>query len=130
MSLPPPVANHRPILRGLLLIATLLSAAGCGAVAQNRNAAGIRYFNRGQIAAAQARFEQAKNANPQNADAYYNLGALAHMQGLRTRDPVQLAPAESYYKQALTNNPNHVDAHRALAVLLAQTQRVDQSFAL
>ena len=63
----------------LLLLAT---ATGCGLVAQNRNAQGIRYYNRGQIAVAQSRFEAAKQANPQNADSYYNLGAIAHLQGL------------------------------------------------
>jgi tetratricopeptide (TPR) repeat protein len=115
----------------LPLIALLLSAAaGCGMVAQNRNADGLRHFNRGQLAVAQARFEAAKQANPQNADAYYNLGAVAHLQGVQTRNTAQLGQAESLYRQCLAYNPNHVDCHRGLAVLLAQTQRVDQAFEL
>ncbi len=115
----------------LLMIALLTSAvSGCGMVAQNRNADGLRYFNRGQLAVAQARFEAAKQANPRNADAYYNLGAVAHLQGFQTRNTAQLGQAESLYRQCLAYNPNHVDCHRGLAVLLAQTQRVDQAFEL
>ena len=113
------------------LPALLLAAlSGCGMVAQNRNAQGIQYFNRGQMAIAQSRFEAARQANPQNADAYYNLGAVAHLQGIQTKNSAQLGQAESYYRQCLGLNPNHVDCHRGLAVLLAQTQRVDQSFDL
>jgi tetratricopeptide (TPR) repeat protein len=117
---------NRCLLGALLLAAT----AGCGMVAQNRNAQGIRYYNRGQLAVAQSRFEAAKQASPQNADAYYNLGAVAHLQGFQSKNQAQLAQAESYYRQCLGLNPNHVDCHRGLAVLLAQTQRVDQSFEL
>lgn len=120
-----------PLLIRCLLLAMLLAcASGCGMIAQNRNAQGIRYYNRGQLAVAQTKFEAAKQANPQNADAYYNLGALAHLQGFQTRNTAQLAQAESYYRQCLGLNPNHVDCHRGLAVLLAQTQRVDQAFDL
>ena len=36
-----------------LLCALLVAASGCGMVAQNRNAQGIRYYNKGQIAIAQ-----------------------------------------------------------------------------
>ncbi len=114
-----------------LLVATLLAgASGCGMVAQNRNAQGIRYYNRGQLAVAQTKFEAAKQANPQNADSYYNLGAVAHLQGFQTKNLAQLGQAETLYRQCLAINPNHVDCHRGLAVLLAQTQRVDQAFEL
>ena len=120
-----------PLLTRCLLIATILAgASGCGMVAQNRNAAGIRYYNRGQLAVAQSKFEAAKQANPQNADAYYNLGAVAHLQGFQTKNMAQLASAENLYRQCLALNPNHVDCHRGLAVLLAQTQRVDHAFEL
>ena len=115
-----------PLAGGLVLLA----CTGCGFWANNRNADGVRYFSRGQLPAAQARFEAAKRSNPQNADAYYNLAAVAHMQGLKSRDSNQLTQAESLYNQCLDLNPNHVDCHRSLAVLLAQTGRVDRAFAL
>ncbi len=117
-----------PSFRFLLLTFCLPALAGCGMIAQNRNAAGIRYYNKGQLAVAQSKFEAAKQANPQNADSYYNLGAVAHLQGFQTRNNAQLAQAETLYRQCLSINPNHVDCHRGLAVLLAQTQRVDQAF--
>lgn len=115
-------------IRLLTLLLLLSALSGCGMIAQNRNAAGIRYYNRGQLAVAQTKFEAAKRANPQNADAYYNLGAVAHLQGYQTRNTAQLGQAETLYRQCLSLNPNHVDCHRGLAVLLAQTQRVDQAF--
>lgn len=117
-----------PSIRFLSLCLLLPALAGCRMIAQNRNAAGIRYYNKGQLAVAQSKFEAAKQANPQNADSYYNLGAVAHLQGFQTRNNAQLAQAESLYRQCLSINPNHVDCHRGLAVLLAQTQRVDQAF--
>ena len=117
-----------PSIRFLLLTLCLPALIGCGMIAQNRNAAGIRYYNKGQLAVAQSKFEGAKRANPQNADSYYNLGAVAHLQGFQTHNNAQLAQAESLYRQCLSINPNHVDCHRGLAVLLAQTQRVDQAF--
>jgi tetratricopeptide (TPR) repeat protein len=119
-----------PLIRFLAILLLGSAASGCGMVAQNRNADGIRYYNRGQLAVAQARFEAAKQANPQNADAYYNLGAVAHLQGVQTKNATQIGQAEANYRQCLAFNPNHVDCHRGLAVLLAQTQRVDQAFEL
>lgn len=125
------MAVFSSLLNRCLPCALLFAAtAGCGMVAQNRNAQGIRYYNRGQLAVAQSRFEAAKQASPQNADSYYNLGAVAHLQGFQSKNQAQIAQAESYYRQCLGLNPNHVDCHRGLAVLLAQTQRVDQSFEL
>ena len=88
-------------VRSLLVGTFLVAASGCGMIAQNRNAAGIRY---------------------------YNLGAVAHLQGFQTRNNAQIGQAESLYRQCLSINPNHVDCHRGLAVLLAQTQRIDQAF--
>jgi tetratricopeptide (TPR) repeat protein len=124
-------AVYSPTLARFLVFALLtIAGSGCGLVAQNRNADGLRYFNRGQLAVAQARFEAAKQAQPRNADAYYNLGAVAHLQGFQNRNTAQLGQAESLYRQCLAFNPNHVDCHRGLAVLLAQTQRVDQAFEL
>src|SRR5438046_1527918 len=56
------------------------NSAGCGLIARNRNAEGVRYFDQGQFSAAQAKFQQAVRVNPQSADAYYNLAAIAHRQ--------------------------------------------------
>jgi FimV-like protein len=38
--------------------------------------------------------------------------------------------AETLYNQCLDHDPNHIDCHRALAVLLAETNRSDKAFTL
>jgi tetratricopeptide (TPR) repeat protein len=98
--------------------------------ARQQNVTGVRYFQQGQYPAALARFQQAVQADPRNADAYYNLAATTHRMGLAHRDPNLMLQAEQYYNECLNLNPNHVDCHRGLAVLLTETGRTDKAFTL
>jgi len=99
-------------------------------MADGQNVQGVRYFQQGNLVAAQERFQQALRTDPQNADALYNLAALYHSQGVRTGNRDALAQAEILYNQALDRNPQLTDAYRGLAVLLTQTDRPDKAFAL
>lgn len=112
---------------GLLL---LCGSSGCRLWSRNRNVDGVRYYQQGQYPVALQRFEQARQANPKNADAYYNLAAVMHRTGLQNRDPNQLAQAEANYNLCLDYNKDHVDCHRGLAVLLTETGRVPEAFRL
>lgn len=117
---------------GWLCLAAAAAAmlSGCGMVANGRNVDGVRYFQQGQYGVAVQRFQAALAADRTNADAYYNLAATYHRVGIQNKDTASLASAESLYRQALDLNPNHVDGRRGLAVLLTETNRTDDAFAM
>jgi tetratricopeptide (TPR) repeat protein len=75
-------------------------------------------------------FEQAKQAQPTNADTYYNLASTYHRLGNNAKDKKMQETAEGLYNQCLDLAPDHVDCHRALAVLLVDTGRSDKAFTL
>ena len=116
------------LLMASVIISSLATSLGCGQVARFRNVEGVNYFQQGNYQAAQKQFQSALAANPRSPDAYYNLAAVYHKQGLSTRNQNDLAQAESLYRQCLDFNPNHVDCHRGLAVLLTETGRADLAF--
>ena len=129
----PPSRRRQPFppsVRWLEAILICLFLAGCHFMADGKNIQGVRYFQQGNTALALQRFQQAAQADPQNADALYNMAAVYHQQGIQTgnRDALQLA--ESLYNQALDRNPQLADAYRGLAVLLTQTDRPDKAFTL
>jgi len=99
-------------------------------VSTGRNVNGVRYFQQGQYPVALQRFDAAMTIDPRNPDTYYNKAAVLHRTGLVNRDQNLLTQAESFYQQCLALDPNHVDCHRGLAVLLTETGRKDQAFAL
>lgn len=109
---------------------TLTVSCGCHFWADGQNIQGVRYFQQGNLPWAVQRFQQAAAIDPTNADAYYNLAALYHYQGIQTGDRQALQQAEVFYNQALDHNPNLADAYRGLAVLLTQTDRPDKAFKL
>jgi tetratricopeptide (TPR) repeat protein len=119
--------------RSALLLAALALVAmsgGCRMVSTGRNVDGVRYFQQGQYPVALQRFDAAMTIDPRNPDTYYNKAAVLHRTGLVNRDQNSLTQAESFYQQCLALDPNHVDCHRGLAVLLTETGRKDQAFAL
>ena len=75
-------------------------------------------------------FQEATYADPNNADAYYNLAATYHRIGKVEHRQADLDQAETYYNLCLDRNDNHTDCYRGLAVLLAEQGRNDEAFRL
>lgn len=94
------------------------------------NADGVKQFQKGQYQQALNNFQQAVSANPNNADAYYNLAATLHDWGRRAKNDDLLEQSESLYHRCLDLSPNHVDCYRALSVLLVDSGRKDSAFTL
>jgi tetratricopeptide (TPR) repeat protein len=109
---------------------SIFSGVGCGSFPNSHNSAGVQLYQQGQMTAAMQQFQQALLAEPQNADAYYNLAATYHRIGSQQNDRQALTQAENLYNQCLDRDDNHVDCYRGLAVLLVETDRSDRAFAL
>jgi tetratricopeptide (TPR) repeat protein len=86
------------------------------------NQRGVALFNSGRYAAAADEFNQATQADPLNADAFYNLGSAQHRLG-------NVEAAESNYAHALALDPNHSKAHHAHVVLMLEQSRTDDALA-
>ena len=99
--------------------------AGCRIAAEGQNAQGVRLFEQGRWESAIDQFQQASVNDPENADAIYNLAAVHHHRARTLKNRSEFDQAEEQYRRCLRIAPNHVDAHRALAVLLAATERVE-----
>lgn len=108
----------------------VLANAGCNLQANRRNAIGRQAFEQGQYGVAINEFQQALNANPENADAYYNLGASFAALGKQSNNTQWIDQAEQLYRQAISLNDQHADAHRGLAGLLIETKRESSAFDL
>ena len=109
----------------------LLSAGGCSGISANgKNSEGVRLFNQARYEESLQRFQLAAYRDPENADAYYNLGATSHRLGTISQDPAQLSQAESYYNQCLDKDERHTECYRGLAVLLVQQDRSEEAFRL
>lgn len=102
---------------------------GCN-TAKQQNAMGRASFLNGQYSQAINQFQQALNANPQNSDAMYNLGASYYTLGKQSRNGQWINQAEQFYRQAIAYNDQHVEAHRALAALLVESGRRNHAFDL
>jgi tetratricopeptide (TPR) repeat protein len=127
-------ALSRPARWPLALIGLLLlGAAGCGSlVAQSHNAEGVQLFNAGRFPEAQREFEEARQSDPSNPDAYYNLATVYHRAAKEKNRPADLAMAEQYYNQCLdqaerSGMPNHAECYRALAVLKVDQGQPDRA---
>ncbi len=66
---------------------------GCGSFPSSHNTAGVQLYQQGQMTAAMQQFQQALLAEPQNADAYYNLAATYHRMGSQQNDRQAFANA-------------------------------------
>jgi tetratricopeptide (TPR) repeat protein len=113
-----------------VLAAVSLASAGCGLASKGLNAEGARHFQSGQHQVALDRFQRAIAADPQDADGYYNLGAVYHHLAKANRDNNYYAQAELYYQQAIGLDPNHKESYRGLAVLMAEQQRTEEGVKL
>lgn len=114
----------------ICLVGLLATSSGCGMVATSHNMQGVRQYQQGRLYGAMDKFHQAMAANPQDANAYYNLAATLHRMGSTNKEPQTLQQAEQLYNECLNRNPNHTDCYRALAVLLVETDRSDRAFVL
>ncbi len=111
----------------MLAAVACLPLGGCQLIAQEHNAAGVRMYDQAYYEGALQQFQKAADADPRNADAYYNLGATHYkLAKLKNRDG-DFAQAESYYNHCLDKSPNHEDCYRALAVLLVDRGHADQA---
>lgn len=117
-------------IRHMLLVWIGLFLVGCHAPGTSQNVEGVKQFQQGQPQTAVNQFQQALAQNPQNPDAYYNLGAAYHYLGKQSNDKAMLSQAETLYHQCLDLGPDHVACHRALAVLLVDTNRPQSAFTL
>jgi tetratricopeptide (TPR) repeat protein len=107
-----------------LLVAVCLAVGpGCGGMARNENAEGVKLYQQGNYLGAVNHFQQALAKQPGNADCFYNLGATYHQQAKLFSRPADMATAEQYYHLCLARNPNHEACQRALAVLLVEENR-------
>ena len=120
-----PTCIQLPILS--ILLAGSLSGCHTSTTYNNR---GVGQFQRGDYQSALDTFQNAIAANPNDADAYYNLAATLHYWGRRSSDANMMDQAESLYHRCLDLSGNHVDCYRALAVLLVDTDRRDDAFTL
>lgn len=94
---------------------------------QGLNADGVRQFSHTQYAEAKTSFEKAMEADPNNADAYYNLASVFHRTGKQPGRTTDLSQAERYYYLCLDHDPNHRECYRGLAVLLTEQNRGDDA---
>src|SRR3954452_12448904 len=118
------MSTNRPAIRSSLLAAIaalpFVALSGCGWAAHNQNVEGVGLYQQNYYPAAIAKFQQAIQSDPANADSYYNLAATLHREGKVQNRPADLAQAESYYHQCLDRDPNHKDCYRGLAVMLVE----------
>ncbi|MEN6498710.1 MAG: tetratricopeptide repeat protein [Thermoguttaceae bacterium] len=110
---------------------SLTMASGCGSfAAQGRNAEGVRLFQQARYQEAIQQFHQAINAEPNNADCYYNMAAVYHRLGTLNSTPADLKQAEHYYLMCRDRNPDHTECYRGMAVLMTQQGRGEAAFKL
>jgi Tfp pilus assembly protein PilF len=115
----------------IVLLAALPMWTGCGTfAAQGLNADGVRLYDQARYQEAIDQFERARNNDPLNADAYYNLAAVYHHLGKANHRQADLAQAERNYFLCLDHDPNHVECYRGLAVLLAEEGQQEEAFRL
>ncbi|MEM8679115.1 MAG: tetratricopeptide repeat protein [Planctomycetota bacterium] len=122
--------SSRLPLATALVLSTVLLGSGCRMSAVGKNVSGVRDYQQGQYHSAIQRFQQALAADPNNADAYYNLAATYYALGKYQGDQGLMNQAEGLYHQCLDLEPNHVECHRGLAGLLVDTNRPESAFTL
>ena len=114
-----------------ILAIVLLGLSGCGGFnSQGRNSEGVRLFQQARYQEAVKQFQEATYADPNNADAYYNLAATYHRIGKVEHRQADLDQSETYYNLCLDRNDDHIECYRGLAVLLAEQGRDDEAFRL
>ena len=113
----------------LVLVAALGFAGlgGCQLISYGHNSEGVRMYQSAYYEGALGQFQKAVDADPKNADAYYNLASTYHQLGKLHKRDTDFTQAESNYHRALDNDPNHEECYRGLAVLLVDRGHPDQA---
>ncbi len=134
----PPVPNWDSLQGGnsvrsgrflsLFLLVVCVLQNGCHWQSKGINTSGVQLYQQGRYAEALQQFETARQTNPTDPDALYNLASTYHQMGIANKDSKLLEQAESTYNQCLDVSPNHIECHRGLSVLLVQTNRSDRAF--
>ena len=109
---------------------TMVTSSGCNLVAHGQNVEGARLHQQGNYQAALVNFQQALSSDPNNADAYYNIGATYHRLAKLYQRENDYDQAEGYYNQCLDHDPEHRECHRGLAVMLVESGRSEEAFRL
>jgi tetratricopeptide (TPR) repeat protein len=114
-----------------LLLSAIVAcvSSGCGGLARNDNAEGVRLYQQGNYKGAVDHFQQALVRQPGSPDCFYNLGATYHQQAKLFGRPADMQTAEQYYHLCLARNPGHEACQRALAVLLVEQDRSGEAMA-
>ena len=114
-----------------ILSILLLFVSGCHTfTASSRNAEGVRMLAASRTEEALDCFEQARNADPNNPDSYYNCGIVYHQRAIESERESDFQMAKYYYTQCLERNPNHVECNRSMATLLCDIGQSDDAFRL
>ena len=114
---------------GLILLGLGVATSGCNSFSANSyNAEGVRLLSASQTEDALECFEQAKNADPNNPDSYYNCGVVYHRIALETGRESDFQMAQYYYDMCLQKNPSHVECNRSNATLLCDMGQSDLAF--
>lgn len=108
----------------------LASLSGCRLAARNHNVAGVNAYQSGQISQAINEFQQALSRDPQNADAYYNLGSCYYALAKQSNNQTWMQQSEQLLRQSIALNDRNAAPHRALAALLVETNRQRYAFDL
>jgi len=87
---------------------------------RNAHTYGVAFFQHGFLKEAEQAFQQVVAANPEDADAFYNLGTLY----LRRNSPEE---AKRNLEQALQLRPNYAEAWNNLGMLAAQQGKNDEA---
>lgn len=126
----PRAATCVRIQRIAIVAMLLILGTGCNLKANRHNMFGVRAFQTGQISQAINEFQKALTANPNNANAFYNLATSYSAMGKQSQNKQWLDQAETLYRQAISNDSMHADAHRGLAALLVESGREKFAFDL
>ena len=113
-----------------ILLCVIISLLGCNYSANRHNCQGTYAFQTGNVTQAIDQFQRALIANPNDANAYYNLGYAYAALGKQNKNTQWTAQAEDLFRRSIALNDQHPESHRALAALLIETGRAQNAFDL
>ena len=131
------VPKSVPAMKQLSFFTVVVLAACFGCTTPNNNTEGVKYFGQARYDLAVQSFQAAREADPNAADAYYNIAATYHYLGRTALQTGQTAQAQENfdyadqnYRLCLARSPNDSAAYRGLAVLYMERQDSDTAFRL
>ena len=122
--------NARRLNQPVVWVLFLMTLGGCNYSANRHNCQGTYAFQTGNVTQAINQFQQALIANPNDANAYYNLGYSYAALGKQNRNAQWTSEAEQLFRRSIALNDQHVESHRALAALLIENGQAQNAFDL